>query len=343
MEVRVRRERKEAHFAVQDVFRFARHLAFGDPERGLCDGAGEVLDFDAVELADRDADKSRIVRLVEVEREDARAAFAHDGLAQDVVFEPAEREVRLGQEIARAARGVEIFSLAERFLERAQFLRPRFEVFFVHRNAELVAIIIEEQRIDHIVYVFQARVVHAAVAAGLGVQRAFEDGAKNGRRNAAPVEAATLGEDELARRRVDGRDGDGLGEEAAVDIGERGELGLHEFIAVFDLLIEHAKELDERRAEVLRTERVEVVMKLVAASENTGVLGVEAEDEAHDELVEVLEVFRGRGVAVARQEGVIDFADERAGLAREVELALDVGVSHVDHEAEAVVFFREVF
>lgn len=56
------------------------------------------------------------------------------------------------------------------------------------------------------------------MAAGLGVQRAFEDGAENGRRNAAPVEAATLGEDELARRRVDGRDGDGLGEEAAVDV-----------------------------------------------------------------------------------------------------------------------------
>ena len=40
-----------------DLFRFFEHLAFGDPEGGLGDGHGEVIDLDALKLADRDLDR----------------------------------------------------------------------------------------------------------------------------------------------------------------------------------------------------------------------------------------------------------------------------------------------
>ena len=122
VQIRIRRQRQEAHLAVQDFFRLPCHLTLRDPERRFRDRAGEVLDFDAVELADRHLDESPVVCAVEIEAEHARAAFCHDRLAQDIIFEPPEGEVTFSQEIPAAAGRVKIFAAPELFLQIAQFL-----------------------------------------------------------------------------------------------------------------------------------------------------------------------------------------------------------------------------
>ena len=93
---------------------------------------------------------------------------------------------------------------------------------------------------------------------------------------------------------------------------------------------------------MLRAKRIEVIMELIFAPKEPRVLCVKAEHEADDQFIEVLEILRRRLFAIAREQGAIDFSHERTGLAREVELALDVGASHVHHELQTIIFFAEV-
>ena len=154
VDVAVGLERQEVHLAMNDVFRFVEHLALGNPERGFCDGTGEVVDFDAVELLDADFDEVAFAALAEVETEHARAAACRQCLAQDVVFEAAQREIGFRQEIARAAGRVKVTSASERVLERAEPCKASLRLFFVHRRAELGTVAVEEQRVDDFVDVF---------------------------------------------------------------------------------------------------------------------------------------------------------------------------------------------
>ena len=99
---------------------------------------------------------------------------------------------------------------------------------------------------------------------------------------------------------------------------------------------------DERETKIFGAECFHAALEGVVRAEEPGVFGVEAEDEAHDEFVEVLEVFCCGLRPVGGQQGIIDFADERACGAGEVELLLDVAVGDVDEEGETVIFFAEV-
>ena len=81
-----------------DEFCLAEHLVFGDPKCGLRDAAGEVVDFDAVELRERDADH------VALEVDDGLVA---DDLRESLVFQTAEEDVSFREEVARAAGGGE--------------------------------------------------------------------------------------------------------------------------------------------------------------------------------------------------------------------------------------------
>ena len=96
MDVAVRREREEVDAALDNLFRLGEHLGLRNPEGGLADGDGEVIDFDAVELVDGHE--------VQLQQAEVRVFLQ---LAQDIVFEAAEREVRFREEVAAAARGVE--------------------------------------------------------------------------------------------------------------------------------------------------------------------------------------------------------------------------------------------
>lgn len=78
---------------MDDVLGLLHHLALSYPERGLGDRDGKVVYLYAIKLAYRDLYRVAYVQryLVVVQR--------GDGL----VLQPAQREVRLGQEVAAAA------------------------------------------------------------------------------------------------------------------------------------------------------------------------------------------------------------------------------------------------
>ena len=86
---------EEVEVAVEEDGGPGEHLGFGDPEGRAGDGYGEVVDFDAVELLDGDADGVF---------DDAEEALALEAGGDGPVFEAAEGEVGFGQEVARAAR-----------------------------------------------------------------------------------------------------------------------------------------------------------------------------------------------------------------------------------------------
>ena len=90
-------EGEELEGQADDLEGFREHLGLGDPKGGLGDGHGEVVDFDAVELLDGDA--NGVV-------DDAEDALSLEAGGEGPVFEAAEGEVGFGEEVAGAAGGV---------------------------------------------------------------------------------------------------------------------------------------------------------------------------------------------------------------------------------------------
>ena len=105
-------QRKEVRFTVENLRRLLEHLRLGDPERGLCDGHGEVVDLNTVELRDGDLDGAPKVKfaLPLLERGD------------DFVFEAAQTDVRFREEVAGATSGIKECERGHFVLEGEKFL-----------------------------------------------------------------------------------------------------------------------------------------------------------------------------------------------------------------------------
>ena len=88
----------EVDVVTDDLLRLRQHLRLGNPERGRGDGDGEVVDFDAVELLNRDL--NRVLEL-------AHHHLAVVALADDFVFQSPQRQISLREEIAASAGRVE--------------------------------------------------------------------------------------------------------------------------------------------------------------------------------------------------------------------------------------------
>ena len=80
---------------------FAVRFETADPQRRLRDGHGEVVDFDPVELIETDALPLGLLVLK------SHARLTLPQLAQNRVFELAQADIRLREEIAAPAGGVE--------------------------------------------------------------------------------------------------------------------------------------------------------------------------------------------------------------------------------------------
>ena len=78
---------------MHDVLGLLHHLAFGNPQGRLGHGHSKVIDLDAVELADGDLDGVCQI---------TKHNLVGEG-AERLVFQLAQRDVSLGQEVAGAA------------------------------------------------------------------------------------------------------------------------------------------------------------------------------------------------------------------------------------------------
>ena len=326
----VRLERQELQIAVQNLRGRLHHLVLGDPKRSFGHVDGEVVDFDAVELVDVHVD-------LELVAEDVESAVAPQTELHALVLQLAQAGVGLGEEVARVARRVEELERAELALEGLQFLVARLDALRLANGGELRVQIVHEKGIDDLVDVLDAGVMHAALAARLGVQRAFEHGPENGRTDFAPVEAEARARQKDFRGLFrNGRNRLALffAEERPVHIGELGQLLFHETVPFFQRRVKRAEKLAKRHAHVLGTETLEIAVELFLC-EDAGVFGVEAEHQTNAENVEGVEV-RSRGLfAELRQERVVNLAHDLARLDGDLQLALEAVAARVHQELQA--------
>ena len=145
-------------------------------------------------------------------------------LADDFVFEAAQGEVGLREEVARTAGGVEEAQGGQPLLEGVELAAALALYLFGQYLRKLAAQVVEEERVDDAVDVVNGGVVHAASAPRLGVERALEDGAEDGGRYLAPVElgGGALEDERLGTER-EGGDEDAVGGEGGHP-WERGRL-----------------------------------------------------------------------------------------------------------------------
>ena len=97
-------------------------------------------------------------------------------------------------------------------------------------------------------------------------------------------------------------------EQSAVGVGEGREHGLKAAAAVFLPGVQHFKQAEQGVREVFRFIVGDVVLEL-AVAEHLGILGVHAEDQPYNELVEGLLVNRVVHIPVAGSQGVVQALD----------------------------------
>ena len=344
-DIGVRLQRQEVARRADDAFRGVHHLALGDPQRRLGDGHGEVVDLDAVELADAHLD---------VGQQHPFAFVVGDEAAEQVVLDLAQAQEGFREEVPAAGGGVEEAQRGEFVLELGERRAAVFAQLDLAEFCVFALEFVEEQRGDDLVDVLDAGVVHPAGAARFGVQGALEDGAEDGGADLAPVElVAAVVEDEADDLLVERRHflRPAVAEQAAVDVGKCGRGGFVKGIAFRFRRVKHGEQLDEGVADVGGLESGEVVVAYALGAEHAGVLGVEAEDEAHTELVEVgadlggqfLGIAAGKDVGVLLFEGVVEFADEFAGLDGKFQLFFQVRfLAALGDEREAVIILFQI-
>ena len=251
-DVRARFERQKVDSLTDEPFGFRNHLAFGNPERGFCDGNGKVVYFDAVKIVDFDADG---IFKVAHERLTAKAR------GNAAVFKAAEAQIRFRQKVAAAAGGIKELQSAELFLKVQQFLLPHFCLRNVHNLFEFGSKSVHKKRIDYFMDIFDARVMHSARAPRFGIERTFKHRAENRGTNFAPVERRAMFDDNGNdfRRKIGNLDVL-CGKKSAVYIGEGSQRGVV-FVARVDFRVQSLEQIDERFAEIFRTEGLYVVFE----------------------------------------------------------------------------------
>ena len=106
--------------AVDDALRFFEHLGFRDPERGLRDRHGEVIDLDAVKLLDRDLNRVQFFI--------AKSHLSVESFLEDLILESAKAEIGFGQEITGACCRIQAYDGRELMLEGIELVPLRFRL-----------------------------------------------------------------------------------------------------------------------------------------------------------------------------------------------------------------------
>ncbi len=257
--------------------------------------------------------------------------------AQYAVFQSAQREVGFGEEIARSACRVEEGECGHALLQLLEQLYAPPQILGLHYLVVLPVQVVEKERVDYAVYVLDAGVVHASAAPCLGVERALEHSAEDGGRNGAPVEVERgMLEQHVAQTVGEGRHVDVLGKQSAVGVGECHEAGVEEAVALLWRSVERDEELLEPHGHVGGRKLRKEIVELIVHGKDAGILGIEAEHDAHAQNVELAQVFGSGLRAVGREQCVVDACHDGTCLEAHLLLAAYVLVAPVGEEAKSV-------
>lgn len=267
------------------------------PHGRLGDAGGELVDLDAVELIDIDLGKGSGLQ-VQLARGIER--LQHRDLEQ------AQFAIGDDQEVAAAAGRVEQVQACQLVLGGAQGrLAAPLEV---QDAGQLGAQVVEEERLNDLQDILFGGVVGALLAALLGVHHRLEQGAEDGRADLLPAEAAGL-EQALAHGSVEVGDRQDLGEEVAVDVGEAVEILVQALLPLVGRSVQHLEQVDQLGAQVravLGRAVLNVGLQQAQLIEDPGVVGEQAEQQAHQQPFQRMAVIAGclqRVVKLAHQLG----------------------------------------
>ena len=313
------------------------------PQRGLRNAGRKLAELDAVEL----------VHVHLREKPDVEHVLPGSAVnrADHLHFEQPQFPVGDDEEVAAAAGRVEE-SKPSQFLLEAPQVGKAAAVLAGLEPGELGPQVVQEQRLDDLQDVLLGGVVGALGAALLGVHDRLEQRPEDGRGDVGPVEAAGV-QQRPAHRRGEGGDAQRAAKQVAVDVGKARQVVVQRAGALGLRRIEHLEELRQPRPKVgavFARSRLDEVEEDVARLEDAGVVGEQAEDDAHQEAFQVVAlVARGgeRVVQPADQFGGLDVGRvlivERAALHAEDEAELfDVGVQLGEGKGGGVSFVEVV-
>ena len=89
-------------------------------------------------------------------------------------------------------------------------------------------------------------------------------------------------------------------------------------------------------------ELTDIVAKELFASEDAGILGIEAEYESHAEHIEAVERLGGFGIDVESEKFVVDMSDYLTGFHRHFHLTVEVYVLLLHKELQSIYLFVQV-
>ena len=213
-------------------------------------------------------------------------------------------------------------------------------------GAELRFQIVQEQRVDDLVNVFDGGVVHSALAPGLRVQGGFKYRAENGGADFRPVKVLGGVTDQQIEDflRNDGNFDVFIAEQAAVYIGKRGQGGvvLRQIrVALRHGLIQDAEQVDQRFPGVPDAVGFQVIMK-GPPLEQAAVLRVQAENATDAQGVQAVEGRFTFGVMVLLEQRVVQLAHQIPGFDGNFHFPLQVFIAGVHQEIQPGVFLFQV-
>ena len=311
------------------------HDVVHDPQRDFRNTGRELAELDAVELIDIHAGQVR-----------------HGAkLSKDVDLKQAQFPIGDDEEVAAAAGRVEESQLAQLLLESQQ-IDAAAVVPTGLQAREFGTQVVQEQRLDDLQDVLFGGVVGALGAALRRLHDRLEQRPEDGRRDVRPIEAAGV-EQRRPHGRVEERDGQWPVEQGAVDVGEAGEVFVEGCLALGFRGVQHLEQFSQPRAGVraiLAGAGFDEVQEDVARLEDAGVVGEQAEDDAHQEAFQVVALVARGGERVVQQPHQLGGFDvgrvliaEGAALHAEDEAEfLDVGVQVGERKGGGVSFVEVV-
>ena len=326
-------QRKWLKVITHDGIGFLQHLGLGDPEGCLGDGAGEIVDFNTVELVDGNLDR------ISQATYDTVVVKNLDGF----VLKPSKPSIGLCQEITRSTGRVQELQggklilkfCCSRFLCAHDLLRLDIGQFSFQ--------IVQEQRVDDLVDILQRGIVHTSRPSCRRIQRGLEYSAEDSRRDQAPVEivAGSL-QDESSYLFRDSRDLNVPGKHSAADERECGQFLVHIWITVFRSGVQHLEQLYERFPEFVGRELVHVIMEHILGSEDPGILGIHAENQTHTKLVQALLTVGILRMDILSKELLIENTDDFTGLDTDFQFLFQMDVGIVNKERKPMKIFLQV-
>ena len=285
------------HVDAQQLFQLAVHLLLHEDDRGPGDARGPRVDLDAVELRQLD-DRAR-----------THAPGDRGEPGDDAVLDAAQLPIGDDQEVAGAARRVEVVGLGERGLEVVE------GAAVVPRRQHLLLDGVEEQRPQHLEDVRLGRVVRAEFAAGLLRLDLLEHGPEHHRVDLRPV-VGSHPHELVAHLVGEVRDRVAAAEQPSVHVGERLEARINADRPIGFRLVERLEKQGEKRAERERRGRRAVWPHEQAfeqalgtfAAPDSGVVAEVQEQYAHQQGL------RGLFVVTSVHQGPVQVGHELGGL-----------------------------